>query len=137
MTMTPSTESTATPSRVAIVTGGSGGIGRVAAERLAADGMTVVVAYPGNPDRAAEVVAVIETSGGVASAIAADVADEAAVASLFDQVERWYGGIDVDIETSGGVASAIAADVADAGRGGPRFEPGGRDPRGPLHRRSV
>jgi 3-oxoacyl-[acyl-carrier protein] reductase len=118
MTMTLSTEPTAIPNRVAIVTGGSGGIGRVAAERLAADGMTVVVAYAGNLDRAAEVVAVIERSGGVASAIAADVADEAAVVSLFDEVERRYGGVDVVVHTAGLMllAPLVDLDLADLDR---------------------
>jgi NAD(P)-dependent dehydrogenase (short-subunit alcohol dehydrogenase family) len=52
-----------TSSRVAIVTGGSGGIGRAAAERLGADGFAVVVNYPGNKIEADAVVEVIESKG--------------------------------------------------------------------------
>jgi 3-oxoacyl-[acyl-carrier protein] reductase len=118
MTTITSTDPTAIPSRVAIVTGGSGGIGRVTAERLAADGMTVVVTYAGNPDRASEVVAAIEAGGGMASAFAADVADEAVVASLFDAVERRYGGVDVVVHAAGIMllAPLVDLDLADLDR---------------------
>ena len=75
-------------SRVAIVTGGSGGIGRTVAERLAADGMKVVIGYAGNPARAQEAVKAITAAGGTAVAVRADVADEAEVAALFDRAEQ-------------------------------------------------
>jgi 3-oxoacyl-[acyl-carrier protein] reductase len=57
------TTDTRTGNRVAIVTGGSGGIGRQTAERLAADGMTVVINYAGNPAEAESAVAEIEKGG--------------------------------------------------------------------------
>ncbi|GHJ41093.1 SDR family oxidoreductase [Streptomyces sp. TS71-3] len=88
-------------SRVAVVTGGSGGIGRVVAERLAADGMTVVIGYAGNPDRAEKTVAAINEAGGTAEALKADVADEAEVTAVFDHVEEAFGGIDVVVHTAG------------------------------------
>ena len=53
--------------RVAIVTGGSGGIGRVSAQRLAKDGMAVVVHYAGNKERADETVSSILNVGGRAA----------------------------------------------------------------------
>src|SRR5947199_7822004 len=87
--------------RVVIVTGGSGGIGRAVCERLAADGMKVVIAYAGNPGRAEEIVEAITTKGGTATAEQADVADESAVAGLFDRAEERYGGIDVVVHTAG------------------------------------
>jgi 3-oxoacyl-[acyl-carrier protein] reductase len=92
------TEST---SRAAIVTGGSGGIGRSVAERLAADGMSVLVHYAGNPGRAGETVDAIVAVGGTAAAFQADVADENEVAALFDEAERRYGGVDVVVHTAG------------------------------------
>ncbi|GAA3508316.1 SDR family oxidoreductase [Actinomadura keratinilytica] len=87
--------------RIAIVTGGSGGIGRAVAERLAADGMRVVVGYAGNPARAEQVVEAIAAAGGTAAGVAADVADEAQVAALFDEAERLYGGVDVVVHAAG------------------------------------
>lgn len=87
--------------RVAIVTGGSGGIGRRSAERLAADGMAVVIGYSGNADRAKEVVATIEAAGGSATSVRGDVAEEADVTELFDTAERIYGGVDVVVHTAG------------------------------------
>jgi 3-oxoacyl-[acyl-carrier protein] reductase len=87
--------------RVAIVTGGSGGIGRETAQRLAADGMAVVVAYAGSQEPAAEAVAAIREAGGVASAVKADVADESEVSALFDAAEQSYGGVDVVVHAAG------------------------------------
>jgi 3-oxoacyl-[acyl-carrier protein] reductase len=87
--------------RVAVVTGGSRGIGRAVAERLAADGQDVVVAYASNHDEANATVAAIEKSGGKAVAVQADVADEAAVAALFDAAEQRFGGVDVVVNAAG------------------------------------
>jgi 3-oxoacyl-[acyl-carrier protein] reductase len=102
------TEST---QRVAIVTGGSGGIGRAVAERLAADGMSVLVHYAGNPGRAEETVVAIVAAGGTATAFRADVADENEVATLFDEAERRYGGIDVVVHTAGIMLLAPLAEL--------------------------
>ncbi|WP_112239987.1 SDR family oxidoreductase [Kribbella monticola] len=87
--------------RVAIVTGGSGGIGREVSQRLAADGMSVLVHYAGNPVTADEVVKTISDDGGTASSFGADVADESQVGELFDVVEERYGGVDVVVHTAG------------------------------------
>jgi 3-oxoacyl-[acyl-carrier protein] reductase len=96
-----STTSVITAPRVAIVTGGSGGIGRQTAERLGADGLAIVVAYAGNQTPADAAVAAIVAAGGTATAIQADVADEAQVAALFDSVEALYGGVDVVVHAAG------------------------------------
>ncbi|EEP70314.1 short-chain dehydrogenase/reductase SDR [Micromonospora sp. ATCC 39149] len=92
------------PQRVAIVTGGAQGIGRGIAQRLAADGFAVVVNFVTSKNEAEQIVAAIVAAGGDAVAVRADVADEAAVAELFDTAERTYGGIDVVVH-SAGVAS--------------------------------
>jgi len=92
---------TGSPARVAIVTGGSGGIGRAVSERLAADGISVLVHYAGNPAGAEEVVKVITSAGGAAVAAQADVADESEVSALFDQAEQQFGGVDVVVHTAG------------------------------------
>jgi 3-oxoacyl-[acyl-carrier protein] reductase len=90
-----------TPRRVAIVTGGSRGIGRAVSTRLAADGQAIVIAYAGNDVEAKATVAAIEASGGTAVAVRADVADEQAVKALFDTAEQRYGGIDVVVNAAG------------------------------------
>jgi 3-oxoacyl-[acyl-carrier protein] reductase len=90
-----------TRDRVAVVTGASGGIGRAVAERLAADGMAVVVHYASSAGRAQEVVDAVTAAGAEATAVQADVADETEVAALFDAAEEAYGGVDVVVNTAG------------------------------------
>ncbi len=87
--------------RVAVVTGGSRGIGRAVALRLAADGQDVVVAYAGNETEAKSTVAAIQQAHGRAVAVQADVADENAVATLFDIAEQSFGGVDVVVNAAG------------------------------------
>ncbi len=97
--------------RVAIVTGGSGGIGQAAARRLAGDGMSVLVSYAGNPARAREVVDQITSAGGTAAAFRADVADEADVTALFDEAGQRYGGVDVVVNAAGIMPLSPLADL--------------------------
>jgi 3-oxoacyl-[acyl-carrier protein] reductase len=87
--------------RVALVTGGSGGIGAASAARLAQDGMAVAVHYAGNRARADEVVGGIVEGGGRAIAVAGDVAEESDMVAAFDAVEAEFGGIDVVVNTAG------------------------------------
>ncbi|MET9876820.1 SDR family oxidoreductase [Actinacidiphila glaucinigra] len=92
---------TTTARRVAIVTGGSRGIGREVALRLAAEGQAVVIAYAGNQTDADATVAQITAEGGSALAVRADVADEKAVLALFDAAEQEFGGVDVVVNSAG------------------------------------
>ena len=101
---------TGTQTRVAIVTGGSRGIGRAVSERLAADGQHVVIVYAGNETEASNTVAAIEAAGGSAVAIQADVADETAVRAAFDLAEQRYGGIDVVVNAAGIMLLAAVVD---------------------------
>jgi 3-oxoacyl-[acyl-carrier protein] reductase len=89
------------PQRTAVVIGGSGGIGRAVAQRLASDGFAVAVHYATNLARAEDVVADIVEHGGRAIAVGGEVADENAMAAAFDRVESELGGVDVVVNTAG------------------------------------
>ncbi|MCX4472637.1 3-oxoacyl-[acyl-carrier-protein] reductase FabG [Micromonospora sp. MW-13] len=104
--------------RVAIVTGGSRGIGRQIVKRLATAGYAVALNYATSKVEAEQAVAEVIAAGGNAVAVQADVADEFAVADLFDTTERTYGGIDVVVHSAGiAVHSPVAElDLADLDR---------------------
>jgi NAD(P)-dependent dehydrogenase (short-subunit alcohol dehydrogenase family) len=86
--------------RVAIVTGGSRGIGRAIAMRLAQDGARVVIAARSAPD-AEQVAAEIIDAGGVALAVACDVRAKAEVEWLVAQTLRHYGRVDILVNNAG------------------------------------
>ena len=87
--------------RTALVTGGTGGMGRVIAGKLAVDGFDVAVAYTGDVDLADATVSEIKDQGRRGAAFAADVADEEAVSDLFDAVDDRFGHLDVVVHTAG------------------------------------
>ena len=85
----------------AIVTGASGGIGRVVAKRLASDGFAITVHYAGNPAKAEAVIAEINNAGGKAVAVQADVAKSADVERLFEETLKNLGSVDVVVNNAG------------------------------------
>ncbi|MFE2184572.1 SDR family oxidoreductase [Streptomyces sp. NPDC059455] len=97
--------------RVAIVTGGSRGIGHEAVKRLAADGYAVVIGYAGHREPAEAAAKDITAAGGRAVAVRADVAEEQQVAALFDTAESEFGGVDVVVHAAGRMYLAPIAEL--------------------------
>jgi 3-oxoacyl-[acyl-carrier protein] reductase len=87
--------------RVALVTGASRGIGRAIALELAASGARVIVNYRGQQQAADQVVAAIEAAGGSATAVQADVAQQADLERLIKTTQDTYGGLDILINNAG------------------------------------
>lgn len=100
--------------KVAIVTGGSRGIGAAIAERLAGDGFTVVINYAGGAAEAEALAGKIEKAGGRAITAQADVSNPAAVARLFDMADAAFGGVDVLVNNAGIMRLAAIAEADDA-----------------------
>lgn len=87
--------------RVAIVTGGSRGIGRQCAEVLGNAGYSVALNYASNQQEGEAAREAVLASGGQAIALQGDVADETFVASLFDRTIATFGGVDVVVHAAG------------------------------------
>jgi NAD(P)-dependent dehydrogenase (short-subunit alcohol dehydrogenase family) len=96
---TPEAPAAAAP--VALVTGGSRGIGAAVARRLAADGHDVAVTYVTRPDLAEQVVADVEELGHRAVALESDAADAGAAAAAVDEVVARLGRLDVLVNNAG------------------------------------
>jgi 3-oxoacyl-[acyl-carrier protein] reductase len=98
----------------AIVTGASKGIGAAIAKRLAANGVAVIVNYAHGREAAEGVAREIETAGGRAVAVQADIGDPAGISKLFDAAERAFGGVDILVNNAGIMKLAPLAEFDDA-----------------------
>lgn len=99
--------------RVALVTGASRGIGAAVAQRLAAEGASVVINFAGRAEAAASVVLAIEQGGGSAIAVQADVSDSAACAALVEAVVARFGRIDILVNNAGITRDGLLVRMSD------------------------
>jgi len=100
--------------RVAIVTGASKGIGAAVAQRLAREGLAVVVNYAHGREAAEQVVRAVEGAGGRAVAAQADIGAAEGMPALFDAAEQAFGGADILVNNAGIMQLAPIAQVEDA-----------------------
>lgn len=106
-----------TDAGVALVFGGSRGIGAGIAARLASDGFRVALTYVSRPDKARDIVAAIEAEGGQALAIEADSADPGAMRTAVDSTVAHFGALDVAVVNAGvlrlGTVDAVSLEDLD------------------------
>jgi 3-oxoacyl-[acyl-carrier protein] reductase len=98
-------------SKIAVVTGASRGIGAAIAKRLASDGATVVINYKSNEEAAQQVVGEIESAGGKAVAIAADIADVMDVRRMFSKIEGEFSHVDILVNNAGWAEWRVLAEA--------------------------
>ena len=94
--------------KVALVTGGSGGIGRACAEALARDGYAVAIGFRSNEVAAKETAEAIEAAGGRAEGVRLDVTSDQEVDEAFGSIERSLGEVSVLVNAAGMSADGLA-----------------------------
>ncbi|VEC00502.1 Glucose 1-dehydrogenase [Cedecea lapagei] len=99
--------------KIAVVTGASAGIGAGIAKALGAEGATVIVNYATSKTGADAVVSSIESAGGKAVAVQADMSNSADVIRLFDKVKADYGKVDVLVNNAGIAVFEMVADFTE------------------------
>jgi 3-oxoacyl-[acyl-carrier protein] reductase len=99
--------------KVALVTGGSRGIGAAICKRLAADAAKVVVNYSRSESPANEVVEAIITEGGEAKAVQADMSDPEQITRLIDETIRAFGRLDILVNNAGTFTLKSLAECSD------------------------
>lgn len=97
--------------QVALVTGGSSGIGAAIARAFAAAGAAVGVNYRSHPQQAEQIIQEIAAAGGRATSLPADVSDEAQVIRMFDDMGNLFGSVDIVVANSGIQQDAPVADM--------------------------
>lgn len=102
--------------KVALVTGGSRGIGAAVAKQLAELGATVAIGFTANAQKANEVVDAIESAGGTAHAFKADQADEGQVVALIDSVVSKLGRLDILVNNAGVFETGSIIDTKETDR---------------------
>lgn len=99
--------------KVALVTGGSRGIGAAISQKLAAQGAQVVINYASSPDAANQLVAQIQSHGGNAIALQGDVTDPSQVVALFDQTESKLGQVNILVNNAGAADYGFLPEITD------------------------
>ncbi|MBD2771962.1 glucose 1-dehydrogenase [Iningainema tapete] len=99
--------------KVAIVTGASRGIGKAITQRLTQDGAAVVINYGRSADEAEELVSSIESQGGKALAVQADMSQVADIRRLFQETMNKFGQLDILVNNAGIAKAALIAEVTE------------------------